>query len=349
MATRNPSLNLANMLRSGSSASASDASACDGAANAAANKKSAAAAANDNAAPPMPSPSALSGPRGDWWWTGPRPQDCPGWDASTGCLRSLPMPPTRGFTRQQLLDYFDNCWALTEALFASLEGEDAFLRQPYHQLRHPMMFYYVHPATLYVNKFRVAGLLTEGIDAYCEALFETGVDEMSWDDLSQARSDWPTVREAQAYRRKAYNVVRRVIETHACLEDGAAGIGEESPAWAVFMGFEHERIHLETSSVLIREVRVFRFSPRAAAGARPAAAPPPTATPHPLTPPDPLHPSPKTPPKTKKNTQNNHISSPSTASAAPSSGLHTTPRPTQTRPALLRPCPNPAPISRTTL
>lgn len=29
---------------------------------------------------------------------------------------------------------------------------------------------------------------------------------------------------------------------------------QESPAWALFMGFEHERIHLETSSVLMREL-----------------------------------------------------------------------------------------------
>jgi hypothetical protein len=27
------------------------------------------------------------------------------------------------------------------------------------------------------------------------------------------------------------------------------------PSWAIYMGFEHERIHIETSSVLIREVR----------------------------------------------------------------------------------------------
>jgi hypothetical protein len=28
-----------------------------------------------------------------------------------------------------------------------------------------------------------------------------------------------------------------------------------SPLWALFMGFEHEKIHLETSSVLFRQVR----------------------------------------------------------------------------------------------
>lgn len=39
-------------------------------------------------------------------------------------------------------------------------------------------------------------------------LFEVGVDEMSWDDLSQAKEDWPSVREAWAYRGKAYKVRR---------------------------------------------------------------------------------------------------------------------------------------------
>ena len=33
-------------------------------------------------------------------------------------------------------------------------------------------------------------------------MFETGVDEMSWDDLSQGRGDWPPVRALHAYRRK---------------------------------------------------------------------------------------------------------------------------------------------------
>ncbi len=83
-------------------------------------------------------------------------------------LRSLPLPKTREFTRESVLAYFDNCWTLTEVLFASLQTTDAFIRQPYHQLRHPMMFYYGHPAVLYINKFRVAGLLEEGIDQFFE-------------------------------------------------------------------------------------------------------------------------------------------------------------------------------------
>ncbi len=110
----------------------------------------------------------LVGPRGDWWWTGKPPAQCPGFDKQAGVLRSLPLPNTRNFTRQSVLDYFDNVWTMTEILFASLQTTDAFIRQPYHQLRHPMMFYYGHPAVLYINKFRVAGLLEDGINQYFE-------------------------------------------------------------------------------------------------------------------------------------------------------------------------------------
>ena len=45
-------------------------------------------------------------------------------------------------TRQDVLNYFDNTWTLTEQLFASLQGESAFYLQNYHQLRHPLIFYY---------------------------------------------------------------------------------------------------------------------------------------------------------------------------------------------------------------
>lgn len=57
---------------------------------------------------------------------------------------------------------------LTVGLHSFCQGTDAFVRQPYHQLRHPMMFYYGHPAVLYINKFRVAGLLEDGIDLFFE-------------------------------------------------------------------------------------------------------------------------------------------------------------------------------------
>ncbi len=199
----------------------------------------------------------LYGVRSDWWWTGqkPEPNTCPGVN-DAGVLSSLPQPNLSTFTRQQVLDYFDNSWALTETLFSALQGEAAFLLPPYHQLRHPLIFYYCHPAVLYVNKLRLAGLLGEPIKPFYEQLFETGVDEMSWDDLSKNEMTWPSVREVNAYRRTVYQQVRRLIEEHPDLADGHAPITMRHPLWALFMGFEHERIHLETSSVLMREMPV---------------------------------------------------------------------------------------------
>lgn len=38
---------------------------------------------------------------------------------------------------------------------------------------------------------------------------------MSWDDLSQSRTDWPTIRECHAYRRAAYDIIIKLLEVWA--------------------------------------------------------------------------------------------------------------------------------------
>ncbi|MGW0392260.1 5-histidylcysteine sulfoxide synthase [Streptomyces sp. NPDC003042] len=197
----------------------------------------------------------LSGPRGPWWFTGrtPVPHECPGVGAD-GRITSLPLPDLSSCDRAAVLDYFDNSWALTESLFAGLQTAEAFYRPPAHNLRHPMIFYYGHPATLYVNKLRVSGLLGKAVDAYLEQVLETGVDEMSWDDLSKNEMLWPSVAEVHAYRATVYRLVRAVIETTDFAPDLGRPVTMRDPAWALFLSFEHDRIHLETSSVLIREL-----------------------------------------------------------------------------------------------
>lgn len=159
--------------------------------------------------------------------------------------------------RADVLDYFNNSWTLTEVLFSGLASEEAFYRRPYHKLRHPMIFYYGHVATVYVNKLRVAGLLDGPLNEAFEALFEVGVDEMRWDDLHEGNQDiWPPLAQVTQYRKQAYELIVNIIKTHPLLADNSAPIDQESQMWALFMGFEHERIHLETSSVLIRELPI---------------------------------------------------------------------------------------------
>ena len=186
-------------------------------------------------------------------WTGLPPVECPGVD-NEGKMGSLALLHL-GATREQVLAYFNNTWTLTELLFSGLAREAAFYRRPYHSLRHPLIFYYAHPAALYVNKLRVAGLVGAPVDAEFERLFEVGVDEMRWDDLHEGKPGiWPPIEAVCAYRKQVYALIRQLILTHPDLDAARLPVTSESIMWALFMGFEHERIHFETSSVLIREL-----------------------------------------------------------------------------------------------
>ncbi|MDX2106904.1 MAG: 5-histidylcysteine sulfoxide synthase [Candidatus Melainabacteria bacterium] len=184
------------------------------------------------------------------WFTGLPPSVCPGIQRDT---YALSMPRFDTCTRQSVLDYFDNGWTLTELLFSALNSDESFYRPPYHGLRHPLIFYYVHPASLYINKLNLAKLMQKRINPHFEILFETGVDEMSWDDMSKNEIEWPTIEECHAYRKAAYDLIKNLIENHPDL-DRRERINMSHPLWALFMSMEHERIHLETSSVLIREL-----------------------------------------------------------------------------------------------
>lgn len=200
------------------------------------------------------SQSWLLGARPDLWWTGLRPDVTPGFDPKSGTLHSLPQLQFENITRQEIFNYFNNSWTLTELLFSGLQGEEAFTVPPKHQLRHPLAFYYGHPAVLYVNKLRLAGLLPGPVDEHFENLFEVGVDEMSWDDMSKNEMQWPAIREITEYRRQIYKLIRNLILEDPRLDPVKHPITQESPAWGLVMGFEHERIHFETSSVLMREL-----------------------------------------------------------------------------------------------
>lgn len=193
----------------------------------------------------------------DKWWTGLAPAKCPGFDSADQCLRALPLLNLDLANRQDVLDYFDNTWTLTELLFAGLKTDEAFVRPPYHQLRHPLIFYYGHPAVLFINKMRLSGLFHQSLDLYLEKVLETGVDEMSWDDMAKNEMNWPSVEAVHGYRAQVYTLVRNfILETPLLSSQNLSGRKLNSPLWALWMGFEHEKIHFETSSVLIRELPI---------------------------------------------------------------------------------------------
>ncbi|MBK0062733.1 5-histidylcysteine sulfoxide synthase [Acinetobacter sp. S54] len=150
--------------------------------------------------------------------------------------------------RRILRDYFLNTFDTYESLFECLASEEAFYKKPI-SLRHPLIFYYGHTATFFINKLLLTRMIEQRVDQKMESMFAVGVDEMSWDDLDDTHYEWPTSQQVKAYRDKVRILILDLIE-HAPLN---MPIDWDNPWWAIIMGIEHERIHLETSSVLIRQ------------------------------------------------------------------------------------------------
>jgi 5-histidylcysteine sulfoxide synthase/putative 4-mercaptohistidine N1-methyltranferase len=173
--------------------------------------------------------------------------------------------------RQSVRDYFCNTSAVYDDLFNCLRTDAAYYEKPI-ALRHPLIFYLGHTATFFINKLVLARLIDTRINPRFESLFAVGVDEMSWDDLGVELNAWPKVAEVKAYRRHVRELVLSLIDTLPL----TGPIDWQSPWWAIVMGIEHERIHLETSSVLIRQHQLHHVQPQKnwpycqSAGAAPA-------------------------------------------------------------------------------
>jgi len=150
--------------------------------------------------------------------------------------------------RKEIAAYFNETFECYESLFETLVSDQAYYQKSI-PLRHPLIFYYGHTATFFINKLILSGLIDKRINPKFESMFAIGVDEMSWDDLDESNYDWPKVAEVKAYRQELKRVINNLIETAPL----TLPIDWEHPWWTIIMGIEHEQIHIETSSVLIRQ------------------------------------------------------------------------------------------------
>jgi len=171
---------------------------------------------------------------------------------------SMPLVPTKtplltgddpAAKRDEIRRYFHQTCELYERLFELIRDDSSYYER-YEPLRHPLIFYFAHPAVFYINKLIAARLIPERIDARIEAMMAVGVDEMSWDDLNTAHYDWPGVRAVREYR----VAMRRRVDAFIQSMPLELPIHQNAPAWIILMGIEHERIHLETSSVIMRQM-----------------------------------------------------------------------------------------------
>lgn len=152
--------------------------------------------------------------------------------------------------REEIRRYFHETYDAYEALFEPMTQKVAYTTRA-DPLRHPLIFYYGHTATFFMNKLVLAKLV-DRINPKFESIFAIGVDEMSWDDLNEAHYSWPDPDEVRAYRKQVRDCIDQLITDLPI----SMPIGWESPFWPIMMGIEHERIHLETSSVLIRQLPI---------------------------------------------------------------------------------------------
>ncbi|WP_440053435.1 5-histidylcysteine sulfoxide synthase [Pseudoalteromonas sp. T1lg65] len=149
--------------------------------------------------------------------------------------------------RSEIKAYFNNSWQQYESLFSNINNDDAFFIKA-ERLRHPLIFYFGHTASFYVNKLMLGKFISTRINPHIESTCAVGVDEMSWDDLDSNNYDWPSVNEVRQYRNQVSELVNSLIDSMPI----SLPIQQDSLAWVILMGIEHERIHLETSSVIIR-------------------------------------------------------------------------------------------------
>jgi len=153
--------------------------------------------------------------------------------------------------RAEIKRYFNNSFDLFEKVFEVLRDESVFYKKS-EPTRHPMIFYFGHTATFFVNKLINMKIIQERINPEFESIFAVGVDEMDWDDLEENRYKWPKVAEVRAYRDRVRALVNELIDTL----EFSLPIRDDSAMWIILMGIEHERIHIETSLVLHRQMPI---------------------------------------------------------------------------------------------
>ena len=77
--------------------------------------------------------------------------------------------------KEEIKSYFLQTYSVYEKLFDILADDRAYYIRA-EPLRHPLIFYFGHTATVYVNKFIDHGIISHRINEDFEKMFAVGVD-----------------------------------------------------------------------------------------------------------------------------------------------------------------------------
>jgi 5-histidylcysteine sulfoxide synthase len=156
--------------------------------------------------------------------------------------------------RLEILAYFQRAWQIEDSLMKSLVNPETFYTNP-DPLRNLLIFYLGHSAVFYINKLIRVGLLEQRLNPHFERLFEIGVDPEKPEEIANI---FDNLRQAEVtavwqYRDQVYNAISELIDN---LKNIDPPINPEHQLWALMMAIEHQYIHIETSSMLIRQLPV---------------------------------------------------------------------------------------------
>lgn len=164
--------------------------------------------------------------------------------------------------RAGIMDDFHKMCTTFEKLHEVFNNAAAFFEK-HETLRHPPIFYVGHTASFYVNKLHLGKFSQVRIDPVLEMQMAVGVDEMSWDDLDSNKYVWPSGAEARADPVNAAAFLQKVMDFRRDVREHVHKVAMEQPMewpikkdsfwYVIAMGIEHDRIHLETSSCILRQ------------------------------------------------------------------------------------------------
>jgi len=181
-----------------------------------------------------------------------------------------PSPAELEGLRSEIVEYFHITYSLFERLHEVFADTPAFYEK-HERLRHPPIFYMGHTAAFYINKLHLGKFLTERVDPVLEMQMAVGVDEMSWDDLDSNSYVWASGQEAREDPLRATDFLQRVLDFRYQVrqlmdkrmkdEPMTWPIGKDNFWYIILMGIEHDRIHLETSSCILRQALIDHVQP----------------------------------------------------------------------------------------
>jgi dTDP-4-amino-4,6-dideoxygalactose transaminase len=99
---------------------------------------------------------------------------------------------------------------------------------------------------------QLVNLLKKSPNPDYELLFGVGVDPATPAELNSAIAhiQWPRVDKVWEYRQQVYEIVVEIIKNVPL----NLPIHPQHSLWSLMMGIEHQRIHFETSSMLLRQL-----------------------------------------------------------------------------------------------